>query len=303
MRVASSQFHSEMNTAMQKASVAAQDLTKKMASGQRLSLPSDEPVTSVRISRLTREQAALAQYRENIAGLRVRLQQNETTLDSISKDQLQVRDLLVWALDGNNTSEDVNAMAGSLLSLRDSMFYSANSRDQEGHYLFSGTLSNSPAVSFDATAAAGARYTFTGNAGEQKVVVANGVTQTSNVTLEKMADLLNAIDNLAATLQAPGVSVNTPAVHAQLANALGTVDDTLDFVGGKIAGIGGTQNILQILEDNHGNVSLSNSQALIDLAQLDYGDAAVKLNGYTNALQASQKSYAKIGQLSLFDLL
>ena len=28
--------------------------------------------------------------------------------------------------------------------------------------------------------------------------------------------------------------------------------------------------------------------------ELDYGDAAVKLNGYTTAVQATQKAYAKV---------
>lgn len=303
MRIASSQFHAEMNTAMQAASVAVQDITKKMASGQRLSLPSDEPVTSVRISRLVREEAALAQYRENIDALNARLQRNETSLDSISTDLLEVRDLLVWALDGGNTSEDVNAMAGSLLALRDSLFYSSNTRNQEGHYLFSGTLTNTATVSLDTANPAGSRYTATGNAVEQKVVVGKDVTQISNVTLENMAGLLNALDQTAAMLQAPGVSVNDPAIRAQLTASLALTDGSLDFVGGKIAGLGGTQKIIEILGNNHANVSLSNNQALIDLAQLDYGDAAVKLNGYTIALQASQKSYAKVSGLSLFDVL
>jgi flagellar hook-associated protein 3 FlgL len=57
------------------------------------------------------------------------------------------------------------------------------------------------------------------------------------------------------------------------------------------------------MDTNHSNVSLSNQQALIDLGQLDYGDAAVKLNGYTSAVQATQKAYAQVSKLSLFDVV
>ena len=74
-------------------------------------------------------------------------------------------------------------------------------------------------------------------------------------------------------------------------------------LGGKIAGLGGAQNILATMDTNHANVSLSNQQALIDLGQLDYGDAAVKLNGYTTAVQATQKAYAQVSKLSLFDVI
>ncbi len=39
------------------------------------------------------------------------------------------------------------------------------------------------------------------------------------------------------------------------------------------------------------------------MGQLDYADAEVKLNGYTTALQATQKAYAQVSKLSLFDVL
>lgn len=303
MRIASTQYHSTMNTALQNATVRLEEIMQKMASGERLLRPSDDPVTHVRLARLTREEAALDQYRDNIGALRARLQQNETHLDAMSSDILDARDLLVWAADGSNTPEDVGAMASSLRTLAESLFYTGNSRDQEGRYLFSGTLTDSAALSYDAAAAPGARYTYTGNGGEQKVVVGNGVTQAANVNVAEIADLLNLLDGTVATLSTPGVDVNDPAVRAQLTATLDGLDDALSTVAARIAGLGGAQNILETLEGNHANVSLSNQQAMIDLGQLDYGDAAVKLNGYSSAVQATQKAYAQVSKLSLFDVL
>lgn len=303
MRIASSQYHTEMNTALQNASVAVENVMQQMASGQRFLLPSDDPVTSVRLSRLSREEAALGQYRTNIAALKSRLQQNETSLDSMTKDMTQARDLLVWAADGGNTPTDVNAMASSLQSIRDSLFYSTNTKDQEGHYLFSGTATATATVTYNSAAAVGSRYSFTGNTNVQNVVVGNSVTQVANVTLPEMSTLLNLLDRAVTTLQTPGADVNNPAVHADVAAGLDGLDATLNSVGSKIAGLGGEQNILQTMDDNHGNVSLSNQRALIDLGQLDYADASVKLNGYNTALQATQKAYGKISALSLFNVL
>ncbi len=303
MRIASTQYHATMGSALQTASVAVEKLMQQMASGQRLLLPSDEPVTSVRLARLAREEAGLDQYRSNISALKSRLQQNETYLDGMTRDMMQARELMVWAADGGNSSEDVNAMAGSLQSLRDSLFYSANSRDHEGRYLFSGTAVTTPTITYDATAALGARYSFTGNSGIQKVVVGNGVTQEANVVLPEMATLLNQLDQASAVLQVPGADVNTPAVHAVVAAGLDGLDAALNSVGSRIASLGGTQNILDTMETNHANVSLSNKQALITLGQLDYGDAAVKLNAYTSALEATQKAYGKVSALSLFNVL
>lgn len=303
MRIATTQYHATMNTALQNANARLEHVMQQMSSGQRLLLPSDDPITNVRLSRMAREDAALTQYRDNIGALSTRLTQNETALGSMVQDMLQVRDLLVWASDGGNTSEDVVAMAGSLTALRDSLFYSTNSKDQEGRYLFSGTASATDTVTYNAAAPLGSRYSFTGNTGSQQVVVGYGITQTANVTLPEMSALLNWLDSTVNTLQTPGVSVNDPAVRATLSTALGGVDLTLSSVSGKIAGLGGAQNILATLDSNHGNVSVSNKQAMITLGQLDYGEAATRLSGYTTALQATQKAYSKVSGLSLFNLL
>ena len=302
MRIASTQYHNTMNAALQNASARAQEMLERIASGNKLTVPSDDPVTAVRLSRLNREEAALDQYRENISALGTRLQQNEALLDGMSTDLLQVRDLLVWGSDGGNTPEDVAAMAGSLKSLRDSLFFTANSRDQEGRYMFSGTATNTPTLSLDDTQPAGSRYGWTGNAGVQNVVVGNGITQPANVHLDQMAALLNQLDRTISSFES-GVSVNTPAVRAELTTTMTAVDGGIDRISTLIAGIGGAQNTLQTLGDNHANVSLSNKQAGLTLGGLDYSEAAVKLQGYSTALEATQKAYAKVSGLSLFDVI
>ena len=303
MRIASTQYHATMNTALQNAQSRVEDVMQQMASGQKLLRPSDDPVTHVRLLRLSREDAALTHFRDNISALKSRLQQNESLLDGMVSDMQSARDLLVWAADGGNNANDVAAMADSLKALRDSLFYTANSRDQEGRYLFSGTLTGNQTITYNAAAAAGARYAFNGNTAAQKVVVGNDVTQTANVSLPDSANLLNQLDAMITTLQTPGVNVSNPATHTQIANMIDTVDGTLSTVATDIARLGGAQNTLDTLDTNHANISLSNKQAQLSLGQLDYGDAAVKLNGYTSALQATQKAYGKIANLSLFDVI
>ncbi|MFT3857276.1 MAG: flagellar hook-associated protein FlgL [Aquabacterium sp.] len=303
MRIASTQYHSTMTNALQSTQGQLEAVIQQMASGRKLMLPSEDPVTSVRLSRLNREEAALTQYRDNIEALASRLRQNESLLEGMNADLMQARDLLVWAADGGNTTEDVQAMASSLVALRDSLFYSANSRDQEGRHLFSGTATGSPAVTFNSAAPLGTRYTFSGNTVEQKVVVGHGVTQTANVTLQEMPALLNALDDTIAALQTPGVNVNDPATRTRVKAGLLGVDQAISSVSAKVAVLGGAQNTLATLAANHANVSLSNQQSLIKLGQLDYGEASVRLNGYSTALQATQKAYGKVSDLSLFDVI
>jgi len=302
MRIASSQYTATMNSALQSTSAKVEQLTAQMANGLKLQQPSDDPLASVRLSRLARADATVSQYRDNIAALKSRLQTNESYLGGLSNDMLQARDLLVWAADGANSAADLASMSTSLKSLQDSLFYTCNSKDQEGRYLFSGTASATPTITYDPTAAPGARYTFTGNTATQDVVVGSGIRQAANVSLEEMSTLLNQLE-VATTTLASGVNVNTPAVHAVVAGALDAIDVAVGSVGSKIAGQGGAQNILSTLDANHANVDEADQQAAIDIGQLDYGDAATQLNSYTVALQATQKAYAKVSQLSLFNVL
>lgn len=303
MRIASTQYHATMNTALQNAQSRVENVMQQMASGQKLLRPSDDPVTHVRLLRLSREDAALTQFRDNIGALKSRLQQNEALLQGMVSDMQSARDLLVWAADGGNNANDLAAMADSLKTLRDSLFYTANTRDGEGRYLFSGTLTGNPALTLDATAAAGARYAFNGNTVAQLVVVGHGVTQAANVTLPDAADVLNRLDAAIVTLETPGVNVSDPTTRDQITALIRTVDQGLNTVMNQVARLGGAQNTLDTLDGNHANVSLSNRQAQLQLGQLDYGDAAVRLNGYTSALQATQKAYGKVANLSLFDVI
>ena len=303
MRIATSQYQAMMTQSLQTNQERITYVTQQMANGNRIQLPSDDPVDSVRMSRLKREEATVAQYRSNIAAVQERLTKNEGSLHNMVNDMGSGRDLLVWAADGSNTPADLNAMVTSLSSLRDSLMYNANSKDQEGRYIFSGTVTGSAPIAYNATAPLGTRYSYAGNTNDQLVIVGNGITQVGNQNVDGLEKLLNQMDKTIATLSASGVDANDPAVRSTVKANLDGFDAAMDLIGGKVAVIGGQQNILKTIDANHENVSLSNQTAILDLGQLDVGTAAIELNGYQTALQASYKAYSKIGTLSLFSAL
>lgn len=300
MRISSTQFKTTMALTLQQSQGTMSDLIIKMGSGKKLLRPSDDPIASLRLLRLERDEAALAQYRENISTLNSRLSTDEALLDGMKSDAQAARDLLVWAADGNNSADDLAAMATSLESLRDSLLYSANSKDGDGRYRFSGTATGTAAMLFDETAAPGTRYSFGGNENLQEVLVGDGVKQPANTTLSEMADLLNALDLAVDSIKNP---VPGADVSAGLRDALGQVDAGLEAITGKMARIGGAQNTLSVMDQNHENVSLANQGVVGELGSLDYASAYLELNTWTMALQASQKAYGKISSLTLFDVV
>lgn len=303
MRIATSQYQSTMNQSLQQNQERISALTQQMATGKRILAPSDDPVDSVRVSRLNREEATVQQYRDNIASLKLRLTKSEGYLSNMVNEMISGRDLLVWASDGGNAPDDLKAMISPLTTLRDSLFFNANTIDQEGNFLFSGTATKTAPMAYNALAAAGSRYSFAGNTNAQNVVVGNGITQASNENLKDLEKLLNRLDLTISTLSVPGASANDPAVRTVLADNLGGFDEALNMVSSKVATLGGVQNIITTLDANHANISLSNKMAITDIAQLDMGVAATELNGYSTALQATYKAYSRIGTLSLFAAL
>ena len=303
MRVSTAQYAALMNSTLQTANQRMIDLQQQMATGQRILRPSDDPIDSVRLQLLSQQNDQLTQYGKNIDQLSIRLQKSEAYLDGITKDMMSARDLMVWASDGSDAPSDLNAMANSIENLRDSIMSTANSRDSDGNYIFSGTATDKPAISYDPNAPLGQRYTFTGNTEQQMAAVGSGTTAAGNVSLDDMAGLLNKLDTAAATVADPNVDPNDPATRQKLADCLDQIDSAVGTVSSKTAQMGASRNVLAQLQSNQQAVGLADDQATLQLGQVDYGSAMTELNGYMVAVQATQKVYGQISQMSLFNVL
>lgn len=304
MRITNAQITATMHNSMNGNSAQLGKIMQQLATNKRLLLPSDDPIASVRVMRVQREEASLEQYRKNIDNVSGSLSTQEANLKSISDAMLNVRDRLLWAANGSNTSEDLAAIAGELENIEKTLFSATNVRDEEGRYLFSGTLSDTPAVSYDS---ATETYSVTGNDKYRQAAVANGVLVEENVTALNIfgagMDMLNDLHDLVTMLKDPALNASDPAVGIQIRGTIDQLDDTHSQLLGNITELGGRQNTLTLLSNGNDEVSLVNQKIEGELAQLDYAGATIDLNNYQLALQATQKTYLKINQLSLFSLL
>jgi flagellar hook-associated protein 3 FlgL len=303
MRITNAQTTALMHNSMNNSSAQLGKLMQQMATSQRMMLPSDDPIASVRVLRVQREEASLAQFRSNIANVSGNLSTQEANLKSTSDSMLNVRDLLLWAAN-SNTSEDLAAIAGELENIEKTILSFANARDEEGRYLFSGTMNDKPAVTFDT---ATNTYTMTGNDKHRQAAVANGVLVAENVTAMEVfgpnMDMLNELHELVALLKAPGLDSSDPAVRQKVVDTIEQLDLAHAGVLGAMTELGGRQNTLTLLTGSNEEVSLVNKKIEGELSQLDYAGASIDLNNYQLSLQATQKTYLKINDLSLFGLL
>jgi len=299
MRISNAQITAMMHGSMNTSSEKLGKLMQQMATGERMLMPSDDPISAVRVLRIQREEATLTQYRTNIANVSGNLSKQEANLKAASDTMLNVRDMLLWAANGSNTSEDLAAIANELGSLEKTILSFANVRDEEGRYLFSGTLSDRPAITFDE---ATETYNLTGNDQYRQAAVANGVLVEENVTAAQVfgadADMLNQLHALVKSLADPTVDSS-----AQIGETLASLDATHSQLLGAVTELGGRQNTLTLLSSSNEDVSLVNQKIEGELSQLDYAAASIDLNNYQLSLQATQKTYLKINGLSLFGML
>ena len=111
MRISSSQYHETAIRNIQTSSAKYSQLSVQMATNERITKPSDDPLGSVLVLRLDSELTSLEQYGKNMELVTYTLSQQETQLTSINSLLLSVQTLVTAAADASAT---LKVDAGSL---------------------------------------------------------------------------------------------------------------------------------------------------------------------------------------------
>jgi flagellar hook-associated protein 3 FlgL len=113
-----------------------------------------------------------------------------------------------------------------------------------------------------------------------------------------------ALAKLIGTLEAaPGTPADDAKYMNQINFALTNIGQASNNVLRVRTGIGARMNELESLGSLNDNLSLQYQQTLSNLQDLDYAKAITDLTRNQTNLEAAQKSFAKISQLSLFNYL
>jgi flagellar hook-associated protein 3 FlgL len=296
MRISDTQFSQMMLQSLQLNNAGLGQVLQQMATSDRLTKLSDDPMASIQLLNLDREGSAITQYQSNIANVKTALSSQEVHLNSVNDSLKSINDLVLWGANGTLTDDDRVGIITELESLRSSIVSSFNAQDEEGRYLFSGTKTDTAALSN-----ASGSYVIEGNNDKRVVTVAKGVSMEANMTAQEVLDLggdnvLNQLDNLIAEFKAP-----TAAFRTTVESTLTKIESTSSNVLSALTELGGRHNNLDLMDSAHGENKLFVDKVTNDLSALDYGEASVRLSNYMAALQATQASYMKINDLSLFN--
>ncbi|HAT7540207.1 TPA: flagellar hook-associated protein 3 [Citrobacter freundii] len=309
MRVSTQQSYVSMTQSFNDLSSDLSHVVEQMATGKNILLPSDDPIAATRITQLNRQQSALDQYQSNIDSATAGMSQQESILDGVNKDLLAIRDDLLEAANGTNTADSLASLGQDIQSMTEAMVSALNYQDEDGHYVFGGTVNDRPpivAVDDDGDGVTDS-YTYQGNGDHRQTTVSYGVEVDTNVAVSDFfgdsLDVLNTLTSLSKELQDPSVDPADPQVQSDIENAINTVDDASDSLNASIATIGETQNTMSMLSGAQTDIATSNDQLIGQLSDLDYGPASITFTGLEMAMEATLKTYSKVSELNLFSVI
>ncbi len=175
MRVSTNQVYTQSLRAISDNQRALTETQDQLATGKRLTKPSDDPVGAAKLIRITEELDKITQYNRNTNLLKNSLEQQETILSSIKDSSNRARVLTVQAGNGILTQTDKNAIASELKQVRDEIFSLMNAQNAGGEYIFAGFQSQTQAFSFNYAANAN-KFKFEGDTGTNIMRVSDSVT-------------------------------------------------------------------------------------------------------------------------------
>ncbi len=296
MRISSSQYHDTAIRNIQTSSQKYSQLSVQMATNQRITKPSDDPLGSVLVLRLDSELTSLEQYGKNMELVTYTLSQQETQLTSINNLLLSVQSLVTAAADASYGEDELKAMANELAVLMPGIADLLNAKDGDGNYLFAGSEIDQQPFVKDGTG----QYIYQGDALVRKVAVSSNTLVDANIVgsdLVPGATFLNDLQDYVALLQAPpagGAGNESRAMLDKLSTVLGDTTAAITKIGGIVSS-------LESLEFTNTDIALFTENLRDDLTAVHYPSAYIEMNNALASYESTLKVYSSVSQLSLFN--
>lgn len=299
MRVSSGQIAQTVINGLSRQGGKYAQVLEQMSTGYRINNIADDPLGSTLLIGLDREQSTLTQYQSNIDSTQSTLQRSESNLNSSLDVMNRVQQLVLQGNNGSYSAEDRQAMAAELESLRDSLINFGNAVDESGHYLFSGSQLDTPAIGVDEDNTP----FYQGDSQQRQVQVAAGVQVPGNVSVEQIYfgnnDFLTSLDTYIDELNTIDANQSVPSG----ASMIDTVNSTMDSLNQTLTDIGSTISSITRLKSAQSDLQLVNDKITGNIRDLDYADAATKVNQIQLTLTATQQTYTRLNNLSLFNYM
>jgi flagellar hook-associated protein 3 FlgL len=138
MRISTAEFTAQAILAIDNQSSALQKTQNQLSSGMAVQTAADNPVAASQIVQLSQQQTQLTQYSTNLQSAQTRLTLEESSLSTATTNLQSIRDLAVQAGDATLTDANRAQIATQIQTQMQALLGTANTKDSNGEYLFSG---------------------------------------------------------------------------------------------------------------------------------------------------------------------
>ena len=279
----------------------AETLQKSIGTGERLERSSDDPVAAARLRMLARQERIGEIDTRNSQLAEADLSLTDQALGSVADIVIRVRELAVQASSATLSDEQRSAIGVEIGSLRENLVLLSISRNLAGHALFGGKAAG-PAYVDNGTAAQ-----FVGTADVAPLEIGEGQTVEPGLTGPEVfdftasdgpTDLFAVLGGLAAALTAGGLAASEAA-----SSALADLDVGLEKVTTAQTVVGARLNWIDLMSERREITGERMAEERADVGGADIAATMTRLQETLTVLEASQASFVRLANLSLFSML
>lgn len=281
---------------------SAEDLQTQLASREKLSRSSDNPVAASKLRMLARADSLSAIDQANADRASADLMLADTAMSSFAEYITRARVIAMQA--GNDTLTDSQraSIAVELKEIHGNLVALANARDSSGHALFGG---ESAGNAYTLDGSGNAVYIGTASAGNLPLgegqSVARGLTGPEFLNFSvngTPTDLMAVVKGLADAL---GGASSDPGGYAR--DTLDSLTVGLDAVTTGQTVVGARMAWIDLTTERRTDLGELRANEQIEIGTTDIAATVTRLQEVLLSLEASQASFAKLSGLSLFSVI
>ena len=301
MKISTSQYFTTMNNLMSEQHGKIAKLQAQLSVGRKNVTPSTDvkaTTSSLKLSDvISKQQDDIANLKNVNAGYK----EEEAIMMSMSNMMIRMQEISIAARSDTYATSDLDIFAIEVEGYMDDIRGLANSRDSNGHFMFSGTK----VTTLPFTKNAAGTVIYNGNQTEPKLELDTGYKLPLSISGNKLAGVITRGATKIDMFQVMQDFVTS----LKTSNKAGvdTAIDELKVVSSNLAknlvDNGLRQNLVDQRRDIGEGKIVIYKGLLSDAQDVDYASAITQLSADMLALEAAQSTFAKVSQLSLFSFL
>ena len=307
MKISTNQFFDRAVSQMSDRQTSLSTIQAQLAEGKKIVKPSDEPDRAGALLRVKSMVDRQDRHQQALVAAKNRLQSEEAALKNSSDLLTRIKELALTAsndsYDGANREViaiEIDGMAEQLLSI-------ANARDTQENYLFAGSKVRVQPFQKNADG----RIVYTGDETRFRIAVGDHrdlnmnrsgtdvfgplARQTGDAAapVPDSVSLFESIQDLAAAIRSGD--------HGNMNRGIGELDQMMNRITFNISEVGTDLHVADMQTQVVEETQLQLKSVLSNVQDLDYAEAVTRMQKQMMSLEAAQRSFAQISQLSLFD--